>query len=193
MHPGGTAASKSSQHAGGVPWLSSPLSRGRKARYRSSGAARNYWGGPVVGLVPVGTHVGSTGAGEGKTKGEGVGPPHLPAHALSSSQKQAGNRTTNLQSLLGLLPTRLSLGGHLMVCDSGALKYSFLIQLLNLVLHGRNRALIQHQKINWRKRVVGDVKAPRAISEGMSHQPEKMRPLSVTCSDGFLDEETPTS
>ena len=193
MHPGGTAASKSSQHAGGGPLaVCTPLQR-KESSLQVLWSSPKLLGGPVVGLVPVGTHVGSTGAGEGKTKGEGVGPPHLPAHALSSSQKQAGNRTTNLQSLLGLLPTRLSLGGHLMVCDSGALKYSFLIQLLNLVLHGRNRALLQHQKINWRKRVVGDVKAPRAICEGMSDQPEKMRPLSVTCSDGFLDEETPTS
>lgn len=56
----------------------------------------------------------------------------------------------NLQSLLGLIPTCLSLGGHLMVCDSSALKYSFLIQLFNLVFYCRNSDLFQHQKINWK-------------------------------------------
>lgn len=37
-----------------------------------------------------------------------------------------------------------------MVCDSGALKYSFLIQLLNLAFNCRNSDLFQDWKINWR-------------------------------------------
>lgn len=72
----------------------------------------------------------------------------------------------NLLSLLGLIPTRLSLGGHLMVCDSRALKHSFLIQLLNLAFHCRNSDLLPHQKINWKASCGGILKVPVAIPKG---------------------------
>lgn len=81
----------------------------------------------------------------------------------------------NLLSLLGLIPTCLSLGGHLMMCDARALKYSFSIQLLNLAFHCRTSDLFPHQKINW-KASWGMLKAPVVISKGTLPSLDQMRP-----------------
>lgn len=112
MPSDGTALSKPSQDVG-VHQLSVPLSRGFLKLW-SSGTAWNYRGVTTVGLRPTHTYLGSMGTRERKAMGEVAGPLYLPAHSVSSTKKQTRNGTPNLQSLLDLLCTRLSLGGQQM-------------------------------------------------------------------------------
>ena len=102
--------------------------------------------------------------------------PTLPASSPNQLHQETNTKWDPESAVPSGSPLHMSLlGWPAHGCDSHALKYSFLIQLLNLVFSGRNRDLFQHQKINWKKPVVGVVEAPTGISKGMPHQPERLQ------------------